>query len=198
MVGLLVVISGPSGAGKGTIIKHLTPQKGYAFSVSATTRKPRTGEVDGKDYFFKTHEEFKKLLDDDNLLEHAEYVKNFYGTPRKYVEEQITKGKTVLLDIEVIGALQVKQKFPDAVLVFLMPPTIKELELRLTGRNTEEISVVELRLQKAMQELKLIHHYDYLVINDNISDTVEKINAIVMSEKLKPHRCQETVKNFVK
>jgi len=196
MEGLLVVISGPSGAGKGTVVKHLAPQNGYAFSVSATTRNPRPGEVEGKDYFFTTNDEFQKLIAEDNLLEHAEYVGNFYGTPRKYVENQIIKGKTVLLDIDVVGALQVKQKFHDAVLVFLMPPTLHELEQRLTGRNTEETSIVELRLKKAVEELSLIHNYDYLVINDNISATVDQISAIVMAEKLKPSRNQKIIKNF--
>ena len=188
MCGLLVVISGPSGAGKGTVVKQLTQEEGFAFSVSVTTRSPRTGEACGLDYFFVTNEEFAKLQADNNLLEHAEYVGNYYGTPRKYVDDQIANGKVVLLDIEVVGALQVKEQFPDAVLIFLIPPTLAELERRLTGRKTEDAPTVELRLKKAMEELSLVNSYDYLVVNDDVTAAADKIKAIVTAEQLKPIR----------
>jgi guanylate kinase len=191
MDGLLVVISGPSGAGKGTIVKQLIRNNMYALSVSATTRLPRAGEVHGREYFFTEKEDFIKLIDQDNLLEHTVYVDNYYGTPRKYVEEQIALGKIVLLEIEVEGALHVKQKLPDAVLIFIVPPTWKELKRRLTGRNTEDAQVVKYRLKKAKSELAQTQKYDYIVVNDNISLAVSKINAIITAERLKPSRFKQ-------
>ncbi|MCL2216219.1 MAG: guanylate kinase [Defluviitaleaceae bacterium] len=193
---MLVIISGPSGSGKGTVVKELDPEKGYALSISVTTRKPRKGEIDGRDYFFTTEEEFHKMRAENALLEHAVYVSNFYGTPRVYVEEQISKGKVVVLEIEVYGALQVQEKFPEAVLIFLLPPTITELERRLSGRGTEDPVTIEARLKKAMEEVPLIDSYNYLVINDDISAAVEKIDAIVQAERLRPKRCHEEISNF--
>jgi len=195
MEGLLIIVSGPSGAGKGTVVKKLIPN--YALSISVTTRKPRISEQDGREYFFVTKEEFSKMLEDDNLLEHAEYVGNYYGTPRKYVEDQISQGKVVILEIEVVGALQVKEKFPDAVLVFLIPPTLDELEQRLAGRKTEDAAEMRGRLDKALKELELVDNYDYLVINDSVSLAANRINAIVTAERLKPTRCRAEIRDFV-
>lgn len=198
MQGMLVIISGPSGSGKGTVVKRLDPKNGYALSISVTTRKPREGEVHGRDYFFTTEAGFHKMREENALLEHAVYVGNYYGTPRKYVEEQIEKSKVVVLEIEVYGALQVKEKFPSAVLIFLMPPTLSELTKRLTKRGTEDEVTIESRLKKALEELPLIDRYNYLVINDVIHDAVEKIDTIVEAERMKPFRCAAEIQNFLK
>jgi len=189
MQGLLVIISGPSGSGKGTVVKQLNPDKGYALSISVTTRKPREGEVHGRDYFFTTGEDFHKMREENDLLEHAVYVGNYYGTPKKYVEEQIDQGKIVVLEIEVFGALQVKEKFPSAVLIFLMPPNVPELANRLRNRGTEDDVTIEARLKKTLEEVPLIDRYNYLVINDHIPDAVAKIDAIVTAERMRPARC---------
>lgn len=198
MEGLLVIVSGPSGSGKGTVVKQLDPNHGYALSISVTTRQPRPGEQDGREYFFATKDEFRKLRDENNLLEYTKYVGNYYGTPRKYVEEQISQGTVVLLEIEVDGALQVKEKFPDAVLIFLVAPSISELEQRLAGRKTEDTAEVQSRLQRALEELELVDKYDYLVINDDVQAAVERVNAIVKAERLKPARCRAEIQHFLK
>jgi len=196
MEGMLVIISGPSGSGKGTVVKQLDADLGYARSISVTTRQPRDGEVDGRDYFFTTEENFTKMRQANELLEHAVYVSNYYGTPRRYVEEQIIAGKAVVLEIEVYGALQVKEKFPEAVLIFLMPPSLSELSNRLRGRNTEDNVTIEARLKKSMEEIPFIDKYDYLVINDEVSLAVEKVNTIVNAERLKPKRCKDEIQAF--
>jgi len=196
MDGMLVIISGPSGSGKGTVVKRLDPKLGYAVSISVTTRKPRDGEVHKRDYFFITEDEFVAMRTDNALLEHFAYVGNYYGTPRFYVEEQIAKGKIVVLEIEVNGALQVKEKFPEAVLVFLMPPTLLELQTRLVNRATEDAVTIEARLKRALEEIPLIGQYDYLVINDNISEAVDNVNSIVAAERLRPHRNKKVVDDF--
>lgn len=193
----MVIISGPSGSGKGTVVKRLDPELGYALSISVTTRAPREGEEDGRDYFFTSEEDFHKMRAENALLEHAVYVGNYYGTPRKYVEEQIEKGKIVVLEIEVYGALQVKEKFPSAVLIFLMPPTLPELAQRLTNRGTEDMVTIEARLKKAMEEVPLISKYNYVVINDIIPEAVEKIDAIVNAERMKPMRSAEEIQKFI-
>jgi len=192
----LVIISGPSGSGKGTVVKELDPEKGYARSISVTTRKPREGEVDGRDYFFTTEDEFHKMRAENALLEHFFYVNNYYGTPKGYVEEQIAKGKVVVLEIEVYGALQVKEKFPEAVLIFLLPPTYSELERRLTNRGTEDAVTIEARLKKALEEVPFIDRYNYLVINDDVAAAVDKIDSIVMAERLRPKRCSAEIYEF--
>jgi guanylate kinase len=196
MEGLLVIISGPSGSGKGTVVKRLDAAKGYARSISVTTRQPREGEVHGRDYFYTTPDEFIRMRQDNELLEHAVYVGNFYGTPRQYVEQQIAEGRVVVLEIEVNGALQVREKFPDAVLVFLMPPTLEELSRRLTSRATEDAVTIDARLKRALEEVPLIKEYDYLVINDEIPCAVAKIDAIVAAERLRPRRCQDELAQF--
>lgn len=194
--GMLVIISGPSGSGKGTVVKRLQPSKGYALSISVTTREPRDGEVDGRDYFFTSKDDFHKLRENNELLEHAVYVNNYYGTPRYYVEEQILKGKIVVLEIEVYGALQVKDKFPEAVLIFLIPPSLHELARRLKGRNTEDDVTIEARLKKAMEEIPLINRYDYIVVNDEVDEAVSRIDSIVTAERLKPKRSMSIIENF--
>ena len=190
--GMLVIISGPSGSGKGTVVKKLN----YSLSISVTTRKKRGHEQHGVDYFFCTEEEFTNMRDNNELLEHALYVGEYYGTPRKYVEEQIDKGKAVVLEIEVNGALQVKEKFPDAVLIFLIPPTMNELARRLVFRSTEDVTAIEYRMNRALEEIKLIDRYDYLVINNELEDAVREIDTIVSAEYLKPHRSQARIEKF--
>jgi len=196
MEGMLVIISGPSGSGKGTVVKRLDPAEGYALSISVTTRRPRVGEADGRDYFFTTEDDFHRMREENELLEHAVYVGNYYGTPKQYVREQINKGKVVVLEIDVYGALQVKEKFPEAVLIFLLPPTLKELSNRLTERGTEDAVTIEARLKKAVEEVPLIDRYNYLVINDDVSFAVNKINAIVAAERLKPWRLAAAIRGF--
>ncbi len=182
--GILIVVSGFSGAGKGTIVKELmvTYPEHYALSVSATTRNPRPGELDGKEYFFHTREEFEEMIREDALIEHAEYVKNYYGTPRAYVEEQMNAGKDVILEIEIQGALKVREKFPEALLLFVSTPTADVLRSRLVGRGTEDMDTIRARLARAVQEADGIERYDYFVINDALRACVEEVHAIVTGE----------------
>ena len=169
--GILTVVSGFSGAGKGTIMKALLETyDNYALSISATTRKPRPGEENGREYFFITKEEFEALIEQEALIEYARYVDHYYGTPRAYVEEQLSLGKDVILEIEIQGALKVKERFPQALLVFITPPEAKELERRLTGRGTEERQVIEKRLLRAAKESDGMDSYDYIVVNDVVED----------------------------
>lgn len=195
--GMLVIISGPSGSGKGTIVKKLN-RDDYALSISMTTRSPRPNELDGKDYFFTTKEHFIKLRQEGQLLEHAEFVGNMYGTPKKYVEDQIAIGKAVILEIDVVGALQIKEKFEDSILIFLMPPSFKELANRLVGRQTEDMLTIEKRIKRAKNEVLHINKYDYFLINDDVDIAVNSINAIIDSEYLKPHRNIDKIMAFNK
>ena len=173
--GILIVVSGFSGAGKGTIMKELLKQyDNYALSISATTRKPRPGEEEGREYFFKTVEEFEKMIAKDELIEYARYVDNYYGTPRAYVEEQLEAGKDVILEIEIQGALKVKEKFPETLLLFVTPPTAKELKHRLVGRGTETMDVIEFRMNRAKEEAEGMDKYDYLIVNDVLAECVEE------------------------
>lgn len=182
--GLLVVVSGFSGAGKGTAMKRLLEKYNtYALSVSATTRAPREGEQDGREYFFKTVQMFEEMIANDELVEYAQYVANYYGTPKAYVEEQLAAGKNVILEIEIQGALKIKQKFPDAVLLFVVPPSAAVLRERLIGRGTENLNVIEARLKRAAEEAEGVEAYDYIVVNDNLEDCVEDINEIIKSEQ---------------
>jgi guanylate kinase len=181
--GILVVVSGFSGAGKGTLMKELLRRYDrYALSISATTRKPREGEVHGREYFFKTKEEFEQMISDGALIEHACYVGNYYGTPRDYVEEQLEAGRDVILEIEIQGALKVKERFPDTVLVFVSPPDADVLKQRLIRRGTESLEVIEDRLSRAAEEAQGIEKYDYLVINDQLDECVELMHRIIQSE----------------
>jgi guanylate kinase len=193
--GLLIVISGFAGSGKGTVVKQILSDRPdrCALSVSATTRSPRPGEKEGVSYFFKTKEEFEMMIQNDELIEHAQYVNHYYGTPRAYVEEQKNAGVDVILEIEIQGARNIKKMYPDAVLVFLMPPTADELERRLTGRGTEDAATIARRLSRAGEEAQGILDYDYLVINDDVPSCAAKIEAIADTEKLKTARQKDTI-----
>lgn len=180
--GVLAVISGFSGAGKGTLMKKLVEKYQYGLSVSATTRTPREGEVHGREYFFLSKEEFEQMIKNKELIEWAEYVGNYYGTPKTYVEEQLAQGKDVILEIEIQGALQVRDIFPDVSLVFVTPPTAKELKERLVNRGTEDIATIDKRMSRAIEEGKFMPQYDYIVINDKLEDCVEKLHQLIEKE----------------
>lgn len=178
--GILIVVSGFAGSGKGTLMKELLKNyDNYALSISATTRNPREGEIDGREYFFKTREEFEKMIAKDELIEYARYVENYYGTPREYVENQLAAGKDVILEIEVQGALQVKEKFPETLLIFVTPPSATILKDRLVGRGTETMDVVELRMKRAAEEAELMTKYDYLAVNDDLDTCVKEMHSII-------------------
>lgn len=196
--GLLVIVSGPSGAGKGTVVSELIKNKSYALSTSITTRQAREGEIDGVHYFFRDTEEFKKMIEKNELLEYAEFCGNYYGTPMFYVEEQLEQGKNVILEIEVQGALQVKERYEDAILIFLTPPNISELRNRLEKRATETIEKINMRMKRAKEEIQLINKYDYIVINDIVEKAVDSINNIVESEKMSAKRHIDLINTFLK
>lgn len=181
--GILIVVSGFSGAGKGTLMKKLMQDyDNYALSISATTRQPRVGEEDGREYFFRTKEEFEKMIARDELIEYARYVENYYGTPKQYVMEQLEAGKDVILEIEIQGALKVKKKFPDTLLLFVTPPSAEELRKRLIGRGTETMEVIEQRMQRAIEESDGMESYDYYVINDDLDTCVDEVHRIIQAE----------------
>ena len=183
--GILVVVSGFSGAGKGTIMKRLMEKDGdsYALSISATTRAPRTGERNGIEYFFKSVEEFEAMIAKEELIEYAQYGGNYYGTPKAYVEEQLSAGKNVILEIEIQRALKIKEKFPDTKLLFVTAPSATELKNRLVGRGTEPMDVISARLSRACEESQGIENYDYLVVNDELEDSVNNVDFIIRSER---------------
>lgn len=196
--GLLIVISGPSGVGKGTIcsaLRQASPD--LVYSVSATTRTCRHGEVDGINYFFKTKEQFTSMIENDDLLEWAEYVGNYYGTPRSFVEETIASGKDIILEIEVQGALKVKEKYPDGVFVFIMPPSLAELENRIQNRGTETEESMRNRLSVAVEEIGLLEQYDYAVVNDEVAAACQRIQAIIMAEHCSKRRILPKIKNWI-
>ena len=180
--GILLVISGFAGTGKGTLVKELTARyDNYALSVSATTRQPREGEEDGVHYFFTEKEDFEQMIRDDMLLEHACYVGNYYGTPKAYVEKKLEEGKDVILEIEMQGALQIKEKYPETLLLFLAPPAAQTLESRLRGRETETEEVILKRLSRAVEEAEYMDRYDYLLVNDDLDECVKNAHAIIQS-----------------
>ena len=184
--GILVVVSGFSGAGKGTLMKELLKRyDNYALSISATTRAPREGETDGKEYFFVTKEQFEKMRDERKLVEYAQYVNKYYGTPKEYVEQKMAEGKDVILEIEIQGALKVKKRFPDALLLFVTPPSAEELRRRLVGRGTETLEVINARLARAAEEASGMEAYDYLLINDDLDRCVEEMHQLIQLQHRK-------------
>lgn len=195
--GILIVVSGFSGAGKGTLMKRLIETyDNYALSISMTTRTPRPKEQHGREYFFVTKESFEEKIEQDGLIEYASYCENYYGTPRAYVEEQLDKGKDVILEIEIQGALKIKEKFPTALLLFVMPPTAAELKKRLTLRGTETPEVIEKRLYRAQEEAKGIEQYDYIVINDDLRKCTEELHSLIMAAHNTPFRNEAFIENM--
>ena len=187
--GLLVVVSGFSGAGKGTIMKRILQKyDNYALSISATTRDPRPGEMDGQDYFYKTQKQFEKMIDKDELIEYASYQGNYYGTPKAYVEKQLNSGKDVILEIEVQGATKVKELLPDTILIFVTPPSASELRDRLTKRATESADQIRGRLRRAVVEAEYMPTYDYILVNDDLETAVTELDEIVRAEHKKSER----------
>ncbi|ARQ06669.1 guanylate kinase [Macrococcoides canis] len=197
--GLLIVLSGPSGVGKGTVRRAIfdDPDTDFEYSISMTTRNRRVGEVDGVDYFFKSREEFEALIEQDAFIEYAEYVGNYYGTPVQYVKDTMERGKDVFLEIEVEGAKQVRKKFPEALFIFLAPPTLEHLEERLIGRGTESQEVINHRISEARKEVEMMNLYDYVVINDEVMDAKEKVQMIVEAEHLKRERVEARFRKMI-
>lgn len=196
--GILTVVSGFSGAGKGTIMKELLAKYGqnYALSISATTRAPRPGETDGVEYFFKSREEFEQMISDGELIEYAQYVGNYYGTPKAYVKKQLEAGRDVILEIEIQGALKVRKQFPDALLLFVTPPSADELKKRLIGRGTESMEVIENRLARALEEAEGLEEYDYLVVNDVLEECVEEVHGIIQNERYRVSRNADNIREM--
>ncbi|GAB2561407.1 guanylate kinase [Gracilibacillus alcaliphilus] len=187
--GILFILSGPSGVGKGTVRKALFEQDtNLKYSISMTTRAMRAGEKEGIDYFYRTREQFEEMIQQGKMLEYAEYVGNYYGTPREYVEETIEQGHDVFLEIEVQGAMQVKKNFPQGVFIFLIPPSLEELKNRIVDRGTETEDLITNRLIEARNEIEMMDYYDYVVVNDNVDTAVKKVQAIVQSEHCKRER----------
>ena len=197
--GLLIVFSGPSGVGKGTVRQEIfsTPDHKFEYSVSMTTRAQRPGEVDGKDYFFRSREEFEELIRNGQMLEYAEYVGNYYGTPLTYVNETLDKGIDVFLEIEVQGALQVKKKVPDAVFIFLTPPDFNELQERLVGRGTDSEEVIAQRIERAREEIALVSEYDYAIVNDEVPLAAERVKRVIEAEHFRVDRVIGRYRNMI-
>ncbi|MGG4180919.1 guanylate kinase [Virgibacillus pantothenticus] len=196
--GILFILSGPSGVGKGTVRKALFNQDtDLKYSISMTTREKRPGEREGVDYFYKSKEAFEALIQENQLLEYAKYVNNYYGTPREYVEEMLELGHDVFLEIEVQGALQVRENFPEGVFIFLFPPSLEELKNRIIHRGTESQELVLNRLKEARKEIEMMDAYDYVVVNDDVNLAVKKIQAIIQSEHLKRERIAKQYKQIL-
>ena len=195
--GILIVVSGFSGAGKGTLMKRLVEEyDGYALSISATTRKPRPGEEEGREYFFLSREQFEKRIEDHALTEHAEYCGNYYGTPRDYVEKKLSEGRDVILEIEIQGALKIKEQYPDALLLFVSTPDAAELRRRLSGRGTETEEVIQKRLCRAAKEAEGIEEYDYIVVNDDLETCVKELHGIIDAAHHAPRRNEAFIKKM--
>lgn len=195
--GILIVVSGFSGAGKGTLMKKLVEEyDGYALSISATTREPRPGEEDGREYFFLSREQFEKRIADHALIEHAEYCGNYYGTPRDYVEKELAAGRDVILEIEIQGALKIKEQYPGALLLFVSTPNAAELRRRLSGRGTETEEVIQKRMRRAAQEAEGIEAYDYIVINDDLETCVKELHGIISAAHHAPGRNGEFIEKM--
>ena len=192
--GMLVVVSGFSGAGKGTLMKALLDRyDNYALSISATTRAPREGEIDGREYFFVSRDRFEEMIVQDALIEYAQYVNNYYGTPKDYVFSQMEAGRDVILEIEIQGALKVKERFPQAILIFVMPPSGRELKTRLIGRGTESMEVIDARLKRAAQEAEGKEAYDYILVNDKIDQCVETMHQLIQIQHLRAGENEEFI-----
>ena len=195
--GILIVVSGFSGAGKGTLVKKLIEEyEGYALSISATTRQPRPGEEDGREYFFLQKEQFERKIAENGLIEYACYCENYYGTPREYVEQQLADGKDVILEIEIQGALKIKKQYEDALLLFVMPPSAEELRRRLEGRGTETKEVIDKRMHRAAEEAEGIEAYDFIVINDDLDICVGQLHEIITAAHNTPDRNKEFIENI--
>lgn len=196
--GILVVVSGFSGAGKGTIMKQLLEEYPgrYSLSISATTRQPRPGESHGKEYFFVSRDEFERMIRENALIEYAQYVGNYYGTPKEYVMGQLNKGKDVILEIEIQGALKVKEAYPDTLLLFVSPPSAGELKNRLVNRGTEDTATIDSRLSRAWQEAQGVEQYDYFVINDDLEECVQKVHSIIQNEHAHVARNHAVIENI--
>ncbi|UTC08580.1 guanylate kinase [Latilactobacillus curvatus] len=197
--GMLIVLSGPSGVGKGTVRQAMLEDefRDFHYSVSMTTRKPRPGEQDGVDYYFVSKEEFEQEIANDGMLEYAQYVDNYYGTPMKYVNQTLDSGRDVLLEIEVQGAMQVREKCPDGVFIFLTPPDLLELRNRIQKRGTDDQATIDKRMQKAADEIKMMENYDYAVVNDEIPNAVQRIEKIIENEHLRVPRVIDQYKKMI-
>ena len=195
--GILIVVSGFSGAGKGTLVKRLVEEyDGYALSISATTRQPRPGEKDGREYFFLQKEQFEAKIAENGLIEYACYCDNYYGTPREYVERRLEEGKDVILEIEIQGALKIKRQYNDALLLFVMPPSTAELRRRLVGRGTETEEVIDKRMRRAAEEAEGIEEYEYIVVNDDLEVCVRQLHEIITAAHNTPNRNKEFIANI--
>ena len=196
--GMLIVVSGPSGCGKGTVLAEILKSDKIFYSVSATTRSPRPGETDGVNYYFLTKEKFETLIEEDGMLEYASYCGNYYGTPKKPVEDMLEQGKHVILEIEVQGAMKIMEKCPEAVFVFILPPSLKELERRLNKRGTEAEDVIKKRLSEAAGEIKQAYKYNYAVINGELSEAVDDLKTIIRAEELKSVNSKNNIDEVLK
>ncbi len=196
--GLLIVLSGPSGAGKGTICKELLRRNSdINYSVSATTRPPRVGEENGVNYWFISHPQFQQMIDNDELLEWAEVYGNFYGTPCQHIAELINNGKDVVLEIDTHGATQIKKKFPQGVCIYIVPPSLDELAKRIHKRGTDSLENIKTRLSSANNELTYVHHYNYVVVNDEVECATQKVESIIIAEKCQVTRNMETIEHIL-
>lgn len=196
--GILFILSGPSGVGKGTVREQLFKQKtDLKYSISMTTREPRAGEKEGIDYFYRSKEQFEEYVQQNELLEHAQYVNNYYGTPKEYVENMLSLGHDVFLEIEVQGAMQVRKNYDKGIFIFLLPPSLDELKTRIVQRGTESEQLVLDRLQEAQTEINMMDAYDYVIVNDNVHTAVEKVQSIIQSEHCKRERVAKYYKQLL-